>query len=86
MFITLPTPNVEELLVGLHELLQKPRVGLEERTLEVPERLFECCDGGDVVDCSAVEGRQRHILCSGNAQRTSRERPKDVVASHRNRF
>ena len=40
MLITLPTPNVEEMLVGLREVLQKPRVGLKGRTLEVTERLF----------------------------------------------
>ena len=69
MLITLPTPNVEELFLGLREVLQKPRFGMKGRTLEIVERLLECCDGGDVVDCSAVEGRQRHIRSSGNAQR-----------------
>ena len=38
--ITLPTPDVEELLVGLRELLQKPRVGLKGRALEVTQRLI----------------------------------------------
>ena len=61
MFITLPTPNVEELLVGLHELLQKPRMGLKGRTLEVTERLLEGCDGGDIVDCSAVESSDERV-------------------------
>ena len=30
-------------------------------TLEVTERLFECCYGGDVVDRSAVEGYREFI-------------------------
>jgi hypothetical protein len=38
MLITLPTPNVEELLVCLRELPQKLRVGLERRTLKVTKR------------------------------------------------
>jgi len=81
MLITLPTPNGEETLVGLRAVLEKSRVGLKGRTLVNTERLFECCDGGEVVDRSAVEGRQSHIRSSGNAQRTSRERRKDVVVA-----
>ena len=50
MLTTLPTPNVEELLVGLRELLQERRVGLKRRSLEVTERVFKGCDGVDVVD------------------------------------
>ena len=81
MLIMLTIPNVEEMLVGLQEVLQKPKVRLKGRTLEVTERLFECCNGGDEVDRSAAEGRQRHIRSSGNAQRISRERPKDLVVA-----
>ena len=36
-------------------MLQKPRIGQKGRTLEVTERLLEGCNGGDAVDCSAVE-------------------------------
>ena len=35
MLITLPTPNVEEISVGLREVLKKPRVGLKGRKPEV---------------------------------------------------
>ena len=85
-YVAHATPNVKEMLVDLRKVLQKPRVGLKGKTSEGMERLFECCDGGDVVDRSAVERRQRHIRSSGNAQRTSRERPKDVVVAQPRRI
>jgi hypothetical protein len=81
MLITLLTPNVEELLVSLRELLQKPRVGIDGRTLKVTERVVKGCGGGDIVDCGTVEGRRGYVCGARDPQRTPRERPKNVVVA-----